>query len=87
MIVLYSSSTANSMGRTPTPGCGVRSFPRTDSYSIMMEEDMENGRSYQERPRTFSTVRSKSSIPLVWSIAKLSPPFKYINELSGYFDE
>jgi len=25
---------------------------------------MENGRSYQERPRTFSTVRSKSSIPL-----------------------
>ncbi|XP_020406097.1 H+-translocating pyrophosphatase isoform X1 [Zea mays] len=30
----------------------------------MMEEDMENGRSYQERPRTFSTVRSKSSIPL-----------------------
>ncbi|CAN6299038.1 unnamed protein product [Urochloa humidicola] len=26
---------------------------------------MENGRSYQERPRTFSTVRSKSSIPLI----------------------
>ncbi|CAN6355514.1 unnamed protein product [Urochloa humidicola] len=34
----------------------------------MMEEDMENGRSYQERPRTFSTVRSKSSIPLVFRL-------------------
>ncbi|RLN29379.1 pyrophosphate-energized membrane proton pump 3-like [Panicum miliaceum] len=33
-----------------------------------MEEDMENGRSYQERPRTFSTVRSKSSIPLVFRL-------------------
>ncbi|XP_062195034.1 pyrophosphate-energized membrane proton pump 3 isoform X1 [Phragmites australis] len=33
----------------------------------MMEEDMENGRSYLERPRKFSTVRSKkSSIPLVF---------------------
>jgi len=29
---------------------------------------MENGRSYQERPRTFSTVRSKSSIPLVFRL-------------------
>ncbi|KAG2619834.1 hypothetical protein PVAP13_3NG147200 [Panicum virgatum] len=34
----------------------------------MMEEDMENGRSYQERPRTFSTIRSKSSIPLVFRL-------------------
>ncbi|CAN6360426.1 unnamed protein product [Urochloa humidicola] len=34
----------------------------------MMEVDMENGRSYQERPRTFSTVRSKSSIPLVFRL-------------------
>ncbi|RCV18107.1 hypothetical protein SEVIR_3G281400v4 [Setaria viridis] len=34
----------------------------------MMEEDMENGRSYQERPRTFSTVRSKSSVPLVFRL-------------------
>ncbi|PUZ66412.1 hypothetical protein GQ55_3G306100 [Panicum hallii var. hallii] len=34
----------------------------------MMEEDMENGRSYQERPRTFSTVRSKSSIPLAFRL-------------------
>ncbi|CAN6347180.1 unnamed protein product [Urochloa humidicola] len=33
-----------------------------------MEEDMENGRSYQERPRTFSTVRSKSSMPLVFRL-------------------
>nr|CAB3465510.1 unnamed protein product [Digitaria exilis] len=41
---------------------------RANSYSIMMEEDMENGRSYQERPRTFSTVRSKSSIPLVFRL-------------------
>jgi hypothetical protein len=38
---------------------------RANSYSIMMEEDMENGVSYQERPRTFSTVRSRSSVPLV----------------------
>lgn len=29
---------------------------------------MENGRSYQERPRTFSTVRSKSSIPLAFRL-------------------
>ncbi|RCV42435.1 hypothetical protein SETIT_9G216300v2 [Setaria italica] len=34
----------------------------------MMEEDMENGRSYQERPRTFPTVRNKSSIPLVFRL-------------------
>ncbi|KAF8672370.1 hypothetical protein HU200_049573 [Digitaria exilis] len=34
----------------------------------MMEEDMENGRPYQERPRTFSTVRSKSSVPLVFRL-------------------
>ncbi|KAJ1268387.1 hypothetical protein BS78_07G131000 [Paspalum vaginatum] len=34
----------------------------------MMEEDMENGRSYQERPRTFSTVRSKSSMPLAFRL-------------------
>ncbi|WVZ93003.1 hypothetical protein U9M48_039026 [Paspalum notatum var. saurae] len=34
----------------------------------MMEEDMENGRPYQERPRTFSTVRSKSSMPLVFRL-------------------
>ncbi|XP_062191123.1 pyrophosphate-energized membrane proton pump 3-like isoform X1 [Phragmites australis] len=32
----------------------------------MMEEDMENGRSYQERRRTFATVRSRSSVPLVF---------------------
>ncbi|KAK3123378.1 hypothetical protein QOZ80_8AG0629680 [Eleusine coracana subsp. coracana] len=32
----------------------------------MMEADMENGRSYQDRPRTFSTVRSRSSVPLVF---------------------
>ena len=69
MIVLYSSSTANSMGRTPTPGCGVRSFPRTDSYSIMMEEDMENGRSYQERPRTFSSVQSIYTTGMAYSQA------------------
>ncbi|KAL6907446.1 hypothetical protein ACP4OV_002485 [Aristida adscensionis] len=35
---------------------------------MMMEEDMENGRSYQERPRTFPTVRSRSSMPLVFRI-------------------
>ncbi|XP_066356101.1 pyrophosphate-energized membrane proton pump 3 isoform X1 [Miscanthus floridulus] len=34
----------------------------------MMEADMENGRSYQERPRTFSTVRSKSSVPLAFRL-------------------
>ncbi|KAL6649177.1 hypothetical protein ACP70R_013401 [Stipagrostis hirtigluma subsp. patula] len=32
----------------------------------MMEADMENGRPYQERPRTFPTVRSRSSVPLVF---------------------
>ncbi|KAK3121668.1 hypothetical protein QOZ80_8BG0658590 [Eleusine coracana subsp. coracana] len=32
----------------------------------MMEADMENGRSYQDRPRTFSTLRSRSSVPLVF---------------------
>ncbi|EES17335.1 hypothetical protein BDA96_08G173800 [Sorghum bicolor] len=34
----------------------------------MMEADMENGRSYQERPRTFSTVRSKSSVPVAFRL-------------------
>ncbi|XP_066358661.1 pyrophosphate-energized membrane proton pump 3-like [Miscanthus floridulus] len=34
----------------------------------MMEADMESGRSYQERPRTFSTVRSKSSVPLAFRL-------------------
>lgn len=29
---------------------------------------MENGRSYQERPRTFSTVRSKSSVPVAFRL-------------------
>ncbi|XP_020405869.1 pyrophosphate-energized membrane proton pump 3 isoform X1 [Zea mays] len=41
---------------------------RANSYPIMMEEDMENGRSYQERPRAFSTVRSKSSVPLAFRL-------------------
>ncbi|GJN03448.1 hypothetical protein PR202_ga20897 [Eleusine coracana subsp. coracana] len=48
----------------------------------MMEADMENGRSYQDRPRTFSTVRSRSSVPLFifslyltkWVLAKDEGP-------------
>ncbi|XP_071679039.1 pyrophosphate-energized membrane proton pump 3 isoform X1 [Lolium perenne] len=40
----------------------------------MMEGDMEKGRPYQERPRTFSTVRSKSSVPLVFRmLMKINP--------------
>uniref|UniRef100_A0ACD5ZCG2 Uncharacterized protein n=1 Tax=Avena sativa TaxID=4498 RepID=A0ACD5ZCG2_AVESA len=40
----------------------------------MMESDMEKGRPYQERPRTFSTVRSRSSIPLVFRmLMKINP--------------
>jgi len=47
---------------------------RANSYSIMMESDMEKGRPYQERPRTFSSVRSKSSIPLVFRmLMKINP--------------
>lgn len=35
---------------------------------------MENGRSYKEKPRAFSTVRSKSSIPLVFRLLmKINP--------------
>ena len=60
---------------------------RANSYSIMMEADMENGRSYQERPRTFSTVRSKSSVPLVWTILSFLHLSKYMNRFSGYIEK
>ncbi|PUZ38564.1 hypothetical protein GQ55_9G207400 [Panicum hallii var. hallii] len=51
----------------------------------MMEEDMENGRSYQERPRTFSTVRSKSSIPLVFRLLmRINPRALIILSLLGF---
>lgn len=77
---LYKIQRQGSGGDLPQVGEFVP-FPvtrRANSYSIMMEADMENGRSYQERPRTFSTVRSKSSVPLAFRLLMRINPRAFI---------
>ncbi|BAF08965.1 pyrophosphate-energized membrane proton pump 3 isoform X2 [Oryza sativa Japonica Group] len=44
----------------------------------MMEADMENGRLYPERPRTFSTVRTKSSLPPIFRVLMRINPRAFI---------
>ncbi|KAG1355326.1 putative Pyrophosphate-energized membrane proton pump 2 [Cocos nucifera] len=39
------------------------------SHAVAMDDDMENGKgSYQERPRTFPSMRSKSYVPWIFRI-------------------